>query len=142
LAIYEHIPNPRVEERKMEAPPKVEDQRGGGFNAKLGLKITTFVGTMWVAYAFTCLALVSLPGAIAKHDTVIMVAWVAQTFLQLVLLPIIIVGQNVQSKAADKRAEMTYKDAEAVLHEAREIQIHLKAQDDVLERIAAGLGHA
>ncbi len=142
MAIYEHVEHPRVEERKKEAPPKVEDQRGGGFNAKLGLKITTVVGTMWVAYAFTCLALVSLPGAIAKHDTVIIVAWIAQTFLQLVLLPIIIVGQNVQSKAADKRSEMTYKDAEAVLHEAREIQRHLKAQDAVLETIIAGLGTA
>jgi hypothetical protein len=46
------------------------------------------------------------------------VAWVAQTFLQLVLLPVIIVGQNLQAQAADTRAEDTDKDAEPVLHEA------------------------
>jgi hypothetical protein len=45
---------------------------------------------------------------------------------------VIIVGQNISSRASDKRAEMTYKDAEATLHEAAQIQAHLKAQDDAL----------
>jgi hypothetical protein len=44
----------------------------------------------------------------------------------LVLWPII-VGQNIQATAADKRAEDTHKDAEAVLKEAEEIQKHLLA---------------
>jgi hypothetical protein len=63
----------------------------------------------------------------------------SSSFLQLVLLPIIIVGQNIQAAAADKRAEDTYKDAEAVLKESEEIQNHLLAQDkaisDILERM-------
>jgi hypothetical protein len=62
---------------------------------------------------------------------------VSSNFLQLVLLPIIIVGQNIQAKAADARAEATYKDADAVLHEAIEIQKHLEAQDQAIERILA-----
>jgi hypothetical protein len=57
--------------------------------------------------------------------------------LQLVLLPVIIVGQNLQAKASDKRAESTYKDAEAVLAEAVEIQKHLQAQDQVLAELIA-----
>lgn len=56
-----------------------------------------------------------------------------------VLLPIIIVGQNIQAKASDLRAEDTFKDAEAVLKEAEEIQKHLIAQDaaisTILERV-------
>src|SRR5437868_15404897 len=67
----------------------------GRFNARLALVITKSVGTMWTAYVFAVLALVSLPAALASHDVIIIVAWTAQTFLQLVLLPIIIVGQNV-----------------------------------------------
>ena len=63
----------------------------------------------------------------------------SSNFLQLVLLPIIIVGQNIQAKAADARAEATYKDADAVLHEAIEIQKHLEAQDRAIERILAGV---
>jgi len=95
---------------------------------------------MWVAYIFCLLALISLPGAVSTGDTVVIVAWIAQTFLQLVLLPIIIVGQNVQSAAADKRAEQTYKDAEAILHECLQLQAHLQQQDGILEDLIRGAG--
>ena len=77
----------------------------GRINTRLALAITKVVGSMWCAYAFALLALISLPAAINSHDPIIIVAWVAQTFLQLVLLPIIIVGQNVQAAASDARAE-------------------------------------
>jgi hypothetical protein len=77
----------------------------GQFNSMLAVLITRFVGTMWTAYVFTLLALISLPAAIMSHSTIVIVAWIAQTFLQLVLLPIIIVGQNVISASQDARAE-------------------------------------
>lgn len=67
-----------------------------GFNEWLALKITDLVSTMWCAYAFGLLALISLPQAISG-GTATLVAWVAQTFLQLVLLSIIMVGQKVQT---------------------------------------------
>jgi hypothetical protein len=95
------------------------------FNLRLGLGITNRVGTMWAAYIFCALALVSLPGALASGNTVVIIGWVAQTFLQLVLLPIIIVGQNIQAKAADERAIATYNDADAILHDSKQIQEHL-----------------
>jgi len=143
MTVYEHEPHPRIAQRKLNGPTKVIDQRVKGrgpiarLNARFGLIVTLAVGTMWCAYLFTLLALVSLSAAVKTHNKIIIVAWVAQTFLQLVLLPIIIVGQNAQAAAADKRAEDTYDDAEAVLHEAIEIQKHLKAQDIVLERLIA-----
>jgi hypothetical protein len=90
---------------------------------------------MWCAYAFAAIALVSLPSAIASHSAVTLVSWVSQTFLQLVLLSVIIVGQNVLAAAAARRAEATYNDADAVLHEAVKIQEHLAAQDMVIEEI-------
>jgi len=85
-------------------------------------KITRGVGTMWCAYVFAALALIGLPNALSPHGEGI-IAWILrQTFLQLVLLSIIIVGQNIQSLASDKRAEATYEDADAVLHTAQQIQ--------------------
>jgi len=72
---------------------------------------------------------VSLPAAILSGSAIVIVAWIAQTFLQLVLLPIIIVGQNVQAVASDARADATYKDAGAILAESKQIQAHLAAQD-------------
>ncbi len=142
---YEYVQHPRVEERKQAGPPTVKAARmtlhGPGrlarFNARVGLKITVVVGTMWCAYLFTLLALVSAPTAFRTGSSIIIVAWVAQTFLQLVLLPIIIVGQNVQATAADARAQATYDDAAAVLEEAKQIQAHLEVQDKAIDTILA-----
>lgn len=77
----------------------------GRLNTRLAVGITKIVGSMWCAYAFALLALVSLPAAIQSKNAIVIVAWIAQTFLQLILLPIIIVGQNVQAAATDARAE-------------------------------------
>lgn len=135
---FTHVPHPHVTARRRQGPVKVADQLDRGsplarLNSRLALLITVAVGSMWCAYLFTLLALVSLPAALRSGNTIIIVAWIAQTFLQLVLLPVIIVGQNIQAAAADKRAQQTYDDAEAVLHEALQIQQHLAAQDAQLQ---------
>jgi len=96
---------------------------------------TLGVGTMVCAYIFAIVALISLPSAIKSHNLTIIIAWISSNFLQLVLLPVIIVGQNIQAAASDKRAEDTYKDAEAVLHEAIEIQKHLASQDEAITEV-------
>jgi hypothetical protein len=139
--IFTPVIHPRIEERKKQRPIKVADlmPRGGNpitrFNRWLAVRVTNGVGTMWCAYAFAALALVSLPAAIMSRNPVLIVSWISQTFLQLVLLSIIIVGQNVLAAASDKRAEATYEDADAVLHTALQIQDHLAAQDAELEKI-------
>lgn len=87
---------------------------------------------MWCAYAFAVVAFVALPDALNSGSILPMVQWFSQTFIQLVMLSVIMVGQNIQGRASDKRAEMTYQDADAILHESLQIQAHLKAQDDAL----------
>jgi len=155
-SLFEHRIHPRIEQRQSETPAKVAEQLRADtgyqrFNKKLAVGITSNVGTMTSAYLFTVLAFLSLPAILdmtgwvghpfphwmIKPSLIALIAWIAQTFLQLVLLPIIIVGQNVQAEAADKRAEATYQDADAVLHEALQIQSHLEAQDTAIERILA-----
>ena len=159
--LFSYVPHPHIARREATGPPTVEKAREklhgqgpmGRFNARFGLKITVIVGTMWCAYLFTVLALLSLPYVLslfhAFHSTfpkwmikvsiLTLIAWIAQTFLQLVLLPIIIVGQNVQALAADTRAQATYDDAAAVLEEAKQIQAHLESQDAAIERILTTL---
>ena len=53
-----------------------------------------------------------------RGGAVSIVPWISQTFLQLVLLSVIMVGQRVMGRASDERAMQAYNDAEAVLHEA------------------------
>ena len=121
-----------------------------GFNAKLAVIITSGVGTMSCAYLFGLLALVSLPAIliesnVLKHSDVpvfftkpgliLIVSWIAQTFLQLVLLSIILVGQRVQSTASDARALKEFEDTQVILD-----RLDTKTQGgltDVLDAIKA-----
>ncbi len=78
----------------------------GRFNSALAVLITRGVGTMWAAYLFAVIGTASLVGAFTGNLTLTLIAGgISSYFLQLVLLPIIIVGQNVISASQDARAE-------------------------------------
>jgi uncharacterized membrane protein len=141
--VYQHTPHHWIRQRQNQGPVKVHDQLPTGhpvtrFNSKLAVLITKVVGTMWCAYFFAAFDLVALPQSI-KGGLFGIVQWVASFFLQLVLLSIIMVGQNIQANAADKRSEQTYRDAEAVLAEALKIQEHLAAQDALLAKLVSSV---
>jgi hypothetical protein len=130
---FEHQPHPQIAERKKSGPPTTVAEHVG-LNGRIALALTGAVGTMWCAYAFALLALVVLPEALTG-GLLLFVQWVSQTFIQLVMLSVIMVGQNVLSRASDKRAVMTYDDADATFHEAGQIQEHLLAQDAALNTL-------
>ena len=131
---YEQHPHTKTREHQPAASAIA------GFNNRLGYWIANKVGTMWAAYAFAGLALISLPSALSTGDVRVIVDWVAQTFLQLVLVSVIIVGQNLQTARAELRAEATYKDATALLHEVQQLQQHLAHQDAQVEKLRKDLG--
>ena len=99
------------------------------FNRAVALALTRYVGTMTCFWVFCCLSLSSLPAVLSgfhafagffpaviiKASIIALVAWVAQTLIQLVLLPALMVGQNLQNEAADARAAKTFEDVERVL---------------------------
>ncbi len=109
------------------------DNPMGRFNASLAVKITKAVGSMWCAYAFALLAIISFPAAIMSGDPIIIVAWIAQTFLQLVLLPIIIVGQNVQAAASDARAQSDHETLISIHTLTSEVHSINEQQTKILE---------
>jgi hypothetical protein len=128
-----HAPHPRIAERE-KAGVHTTKQEQVGFNGRVAILITNAVGTMWCAYAFAVLALISLPDAI-KAGTAALIAWIAQTFLQLVLLSVIMVGQKVAAAASDKQALQTYRDAEALLKLQDEVHRLLKINNQLTEEI-------
>jgi hypothetical protein len=79
------------------------------FNNFIAEKITAGVATMWCAYLFAIIALISLPNAIKSGDTLVIVSWIAQTFLQLALLSIIMVGQSVSSAKLEQTINETHE---------------------------------
>jgi hypothetical protein len=99
------------------------------FNKRVAITITKYVGSMTCFWVFCCLSLCSLPSVLSgfevfhttfpawmvKASIIALVAWIAQTFLQLVLLPSIMVGQNLQNAAADARSAKTFEDVETIM---------------------------
>lgn len=124
--------HPHLADRVNTGPPQRSDDSVDSFNGRLADRITKVVGTMWAFYAFTALALVSLPTVLTTGDPVTIVSWVAQTFLQLVLLAVLQTSANRSGKAGDARAIATYNDAEAILHTLLEVERHLLDQDEIL----------
>ncbi len=92
------------------------------FNKRLALLITNNVGTMTAFWLFCVIALLGLPAALVSANVIgplglisaagflILVQWVAQSFIQLVLLPALMVGQNLQNEASDARSAKTFAD--------------------------------
>jgi uncharacterized membrane protein len=138
---FVHHPHPHTEQRKLQPPPKVADQHVG-INGRLGAAITRRVGTMWAFYiaAVTMATWMVLAGfawgplhAIDPYPFAFLLF--LGNIVQLLLMFVIMVGQQVLGAAADKRAVVTYQDAEAILHECLQMQDHLTAQDAALARI-------
>ncbi|MDE2103332.1 MAG: hypothetical protein KGL39_39190 [Patescibacteria group bacterium] len=133
-------PHPHVAKRRPPRPHRAHHKPG--FSGWLALRITAAVSTMACAGLFAALALVALPAAI-NQGLYWVVVWLSSTFLQLVFLPILAVGQAILGKSGDERAEATFHDASATLHSAQELERHLQQQDlqlaTLIEQVAGAL---
>jgi hypothetical protein len=110
--------------------------RINSFNRRLAEKITAAVSTMWCAYIFAAIALISLPAAIRSGDPLVIVAWVAQTFLQLVLLSIIMVGQDASSAAVAQKINETHEASLGEFELAKEARLIANQELAELKEIA------
>ncbi len=125
-----HVPRRQVVERIFGT------NAVGRINTRIAVAITRAVGTMWAAYLFVLIALISFPQALDAFlhgNTLVGITWLSQSFLQLVLLPIIIVGQNVNAAAQDARAEADHETLTA-LHQINVRELHiLQGQQAILK---------
>jgi len=140
-ALFDHEHHP-YEPRNVNLVHEAE-QKAAGINTRIAVGLTKSVGTMWTAYAFAALAVVGLMAIVGLLSPIValLVVWISQTFLQLTLLPIIMVGQNVLGRKSELQADeqfnttmTSYKDIELVMQ-------HLSAQDSELLRHTRMLIH-
>jgi hypothetical protein len=107
-----------------------------GVNAKVAVLLTKVVGTMWAFWVFNGIALVSLPSAIQTGQLTVIINWISSNWIQLILLPALMVGQNLQNVAADARSAKTFEDVETVLDRLdTHTQGGLKDILDAIERL-------
>jgi uncharacterized membrane protein len=138
MTTFEHAPHQRVTHREPPAQSGDEYERIG-FNGRLGAAITRGVGTMWAFYIAAAFMagwmLLSEAHVISFDPYPFPFLLFLGNIVQLLLMFVILVGQQVLSRASDKRAVQTYQDAEAILHECLELQRHLTAQDQALDSL-------
>lgn len=144
VALFEHVPHPHIEARKLKKPPTISDEHVG-LNGKIAAFITAKVGTMWAFYFATAFQFVWMglaqAGVISFDPYPFAFLLFLSSLTQLILMFVIMVGQQVLGGAADKRAIATYLDAEAVLHECEHLAAHLKQQDEMIVRMVRRLEH-
>jgi hypothetical protein len=128
VSLYRHVPHPHIAHRKESAVAR--------FNTRAAVIVTRSVGTMWMAYAFCLLAFYGLPAGL-HGGAAGFVQWASSQFIQLVLLPIIIVGSAVLAEVSDRLAKQQFDDVEALLHGQSEQAAHLAAQDEKILAILA-----
>ena len=130
-------------------------QGAAKFNNRLAVKITKSVGSMWTGYLFAMLSLFSLPAILklvfpkltifphwlVSASLISLIAWVSQNFLQLVLLPVIMVGQNVIQRQQDAKAETDHKTLTYLANLQEEQMTELKNQGMMLEYIKKEIKH-
>lgn len=127
--------------RNINATHKAEQ----GINTRIAVTLTRIVGSMQTAYVFAVLALVGLFAILGWLNpiVVLLVAWLSQTFLQLVFLPILSVGQNVLGRHAELMAEeqfattqKMYADTELMIRQNNELIALHKAINEKLDKLA------
>ena len=132
IALVEHHPHPWIAERKMLRPATVRDQEIN-LNGRIAAWITERVGSMWAFYVATVFQFgwigLAAAGVITFDPYPFAFLLFISSLAQLIFMFIILVGQEVLGRAGDRRAEQTYLDGEAVLHECKRLEEHLTAQD-------------
>ena len=131
---HKTIPLEELKKLKKPVNANVKHKENLTILDRVAVIITSIVGTMWCAIAFTLIALISLPDAIRGGKATI-ISWVAQTFLQLVLLSVIMVGQNLQNKHSEARADADFDVNVKAELEIETILQHLENQNDILSEI-------
>ncbi len=103
------------------------------FNDKFAVWIATHVGSMYCFYLFNLLAFLSAKAAFETHNLVPIVNWVSSNWIQLVLLPAIMVAQNVAQQASDAKAEADHMTLTYLANLQDEQMTELKSQSQILE---------
>jgi uncharacterized membrane protein len=138
-----------MSEHKMHHTPRIitmqhahQAHHHSKINQAIAVALNAKVGTMACAYVFCVIALVGLLGVlnILPPIAYLLVAWGSQTFIQLVMLPVIMVSQNVLGKQQELQSEEQYQavqqiytDAEAVKEQLGLARLQLSHIERMLE---------
>lgn len=128
--LFSYAPHPHIAARKEQGPVTLADQHGENLNGRLAAWGTKVFGSMPTFYAFVIYGAL---GAVWVSAQATLLYW--SNWIQLWSLPLLMVGALVVGRMAERRAQQTFLDAEAILDQAAQMQQHLAAQDAVSLKI-------
>jgi len=135
ISLLESRPHPWIEEHRVLPPPQAKDQ-AVSVNGRIAAWITRRVGSMWAFYVAAAIQLVWIGLAQLHLQQFDRYPFAFLLFLsslvQLVLMLVIMVGQEVLGRAADRRSEQTWLDAQAILSECQRLKTRLTRQDRII----------
>lgn len=150
--LYHHQPHPHTPRNPNERHAEERSQRAArgrvaAFNEALAVWLTQHTGTMATAYLFAGIGVGSLVGVFTGNVFLAaLFGSISSYFLQLVLLPVLSVGQNVLSRHSEIQADEQYHTSLRNQHDIGQVARHMDAQDRealaqraLLERLAACL---
>ena len=136
--LFRHTPH-QYQPRNVNQIHEAEQQ---GFNTRLAVWLTRNVGTMTCAYLFAVIGIAGLIGAFTNNASLVLIfGSISSYFLQLVLLPVILVGGNVLNRHQELQAEEMFQTSQHSFHDIEQIMLHLCAQDAELLRHSKMLEH-
>lgn len=100
--VFKHKPHPHVPQNVNE----MVKETPLNINERIALLVTNALGSMPCAYVFVVLAIIGFPGVNATPPQ--LVNWVSQTFIQLVALSILALGQTIQNRNTEMRNNQSY----------------------------------
>jgi uncharacterized membrane protein len=140
VSLLETSPHPWIVRHRVQAPPQAIDQ-AVTVNGRIAAWLTNRLGTMLAFYlaAGTQVAWIVLAEAgIQRFDRYpFLFMSFLSTLAQLIFMIVIMVGQDVLGRAADRRSEQTFLDAKAILHECRRMKARLTMQDRILASLTS-----
>jgi hypothetical protein len=108
-----------------------------GLNDEIAVYVSQHVGSMVCAYVFAGIGVGSIVFVLTQQLVLAAIfGSVSSYFLQLVLLPIIMVGQGVQGRHGEIQADESFHATMNTLHDAEQMAEHLDKQDREILRIA------
>ena len=138
ISLLESSPHPWIERHRVQPPPQATDQ-AVSINGRIAAWLTQRLGSMqafYLAAGTQVIWIVSAEAGIQRFDPY---PFAFMTFLstlaQLIFMLVIMVGQDVLGRAADRRSEQTFLDAVAILHECRRMKARLTAQDRIIDSL-------
>ena len=116
--------------KPIKNPNKIK-REGLSIPNRIALYITNKVGTF--GFFIFCVCLTVIPFIVPSTMQVVM--FISSSFLQLVLLPLIMIGQNIQSKHAELRADAIYDVSVKLDDEMDNIHQYLENNEEILKEI-------